>query len=150
MAELTRLRWPAIVGLIVSIVGACGGASAPTAVSGAQESSGSRVRTGGWGGDHVFLSVADDGAFIEFDCAHGRIEEPLTLDRDGRFDAGGTYVQERGGPQREGDETGRAVRYRGRVDGDAMMLTLVFGGGVGDLGPFALTYGSRGVLRKCL
>ena len=153
MSELTRLHWPATVALVVVVVvavaGGCGGTSAPTGVSGTQGSS-SRVRAGGWGGDHVFLSVADDGGFVEFDCAHGRVEEPLNLDGDGRFDARGTYVQERGGPQREGDEPGRAVRYRGRVVDDSMMLTIAFGSGVGDLGPFMLTYGTRGILRKCL
>src|SRR5438093_12502937 len=48
-----------------------------------------RVAPGDWGAQHVAFSVSEQGAAVEFDCAHGRIEGPLRLDRRGRFEAEG-------------------------------------------------------------
>jgi len=61
------------------------------------------VPPGSWGGDHIGLEVSDTGARVEYDCAHGTIDGVLTLDAQGRFDARGAYVRERGGPVREDD-----------------------------------------------
>lgn len=76
------------------------------------------VATGTWGGDHIGLEVTDKGAQVDFDCAHGSIDEPLTLDSDGRFGAKGSYAPEGPGPQREDQSgQGRPARYAGRVQG---------------------------------
>ena len=56
-----------------------------------------RVANGAWGGEHVRLTVHDDGGTIEFDCAHGTLDKPLTLDARGRFEVPGSLVAE-GGP----------------------------------------------------
>lgn len=117
------------------------------------------VPAGTWGGQHIEMEITEQGAYVEFDCAHGTIAEALRLDGEGRFDGKGTYVQERPGPQREGDEReGRPVRYRGRVDGKTMTLTVTpaqadRGAGDGEaqsLGRFTLALGRPAVLRKCL
>jgi hypothetical protein len=42
-----------------------------------------RVPNGEWGGEHVRLTVVETGGTIEFDCAHGNLDEPLVLDRSG-------------------------------------------------------------------
>ena len=109
-----------------------------------------RIATGVWGGEHVLLTVKDSGANIEFDCAHGRVEEPMVLDDTRHFDARGVFVRERGGPVRKDEvEDAKPARYKGTVEGDAMTLTVTPEGG-GDLGPFSLTKGSRARLVKCL
>ena len=62
----------------------------PTAAAGAL------VAAGLWGGEHVSLDVTASGAYAEFDCAHGTLDTPLTLDASGQFAMAGTYVVEGG------------------------------------------------------
>jgi hypothetical protein len=98
----------------------------------------------------VRLDVSAAGATVEFDCAHGTVDQPMTLDAEGRFDARGTYVREHGGPVRPDEiEDSRPARYTGSVSGRSMSLTVVLDDG-GRLGPFALTLGDEGRLVKCL
>jgi hypothetical protein len=112
---------------------------------------GDRVRVGRWGGSHVLLDVADASARIEYDCAHGTLDEPLELDRGGRFEVAGTHVRERGGPQREGDPpASQPARYAGRVDGRAMTLTVTLPERGETVGTFTLTFGAGARLVKCL
>jgi hypothetical protein len=42
-----------------------------------------QITPGVWGGDHVHLDVNSNSAKIEFDCAHGTIEGPFTVDANG-------------------------------------------------------------------
>jgi hypothetical protein len=109
-----------------------------------------RVPSGQWGGQHVRMTITDAGAELEFDCAHGRIDEPLTLDRSGRFGVRGTYSPEQPGPRREDEDRGRAVRYNGKVDGTSMVLTIDAGEGSSDLGSYTLERGKEPTIRKCL
>jgi hypothetical protein len=109
-----------------------------------------RVAEGQWGGERVRLEVTDSGATIEFDCAHGKIEEPLTLDSAGRFDTRGTYKVERPGPVREDESDGDRVRYRGTVSGGTMTLTISPENGEKAIGTFTLERGKKVAIRKCL
>jgi hypothetical protein len=112
---------------------------------------GDDVAAGMWGGEHVRLEVSGDGAEVEFDCAHGRIKGRLRPGADGRFDAAGTFVAERGGPVREGArEEGRPARYSGRVRGKTMTLSVRLTDSDEDLGTFTLTHGREAELVKCL
>jgi hypothetical protein len=96
------------------------------------------------------LTVKDTGADIQFDCAHGRTEEPIVLDDAKRFDARGIFVREHGGPVKKDEaESSQPVRYKGRVDGDQMTLTVAPEDGGDDLGSFSLAKGSRGHLVRC-
>jgi hypothetical protein len=111
---------------------------------------GGDVAAGSWGGQHVRLEVGPDGAEIEFDCAHGRINARLRPGRDGRFDAAGTFVAERGGPVREGaSEKGEPARYTGRVKGKTMTLSVRLTDSNTDVGTFTLTHGREPELVKC-
>jgi len=49
-------------------------------------------------------SVTERGAHVEFDCAYGDIDRPLTVDDRGNLAVDGVFVQEHGGPVREGEE----------------------------------------------
>ena len=85
----------------------------------------SPVASGTWGGDHIVLEVSEKGADVEFDCAHGQVTQPITLDKHGDFDAGGTFTPEHGGPVRRDENTPSAsARYSGHVDGDKIRVTL--------------------------
>jgi len=110
-----------------------------------------RVVAGTWGGAHIGLEVTEKGAEVEFDCAHGTIAQPLLLDRQRRFDVKGVYIQEHGGPVREGEAAGgRPARYAGRVDSSTMTLTVTLTDTNEKIGTFTLTSGKVPVLRKCL
>jgi hypothetical protein len=108
-----------------------------------------RVPSGPWGGQHVRLAVDDTGATIDFDCAHGRLEEPLVLDEQGAFDVKGNLVREGGPTPPDDTEKAQAARYKGTIDGDRMSLALVLSDGQTG-GSFTLTKGAVSRLFKCL
>ena len=108
-----------------------------------------RVATGVWGGEHVRLQVTDDGATIEYDCAHGTLAQPLALDAQGRFSVAGTHTRE-GGPIRvNAAPAGQPARYTGSVQGRTMTLTATLTDKEQPVGTFTLTQGSEGRLWKC-
>jgi len=110
-----------------------------------------RVRAGTWGGRHIGMEVTEGGASVEYDCGQGAIHQPLLLDNEGRFDVEGDYLQERPGPQREGEERDRPkARYAGRITDRTMTLTVTLVDRKETVGTFSLTYGRAPVLRKCL
>jgi hypothetical protein len=106
------------------------------------------VATGTWGGEHVMLEVSENGAEVEFDCAHGQISQPIALNTRGEFDVPGTFAPEHGGPVLR-DETPNSVpaRYSGHVLGDTMTLTVTQG--KDNIRAFTLSHGARPTLRKC-
>ena len=109
-----------------------------------------RITLGPWGGEHVLLTVKDTGADVQFDCAHGRVEEPIVLDDAQRFDVRGVFIREHGGPVKKDEaESSQPVRYKGTVNADRMSLTVAPEGGGEDLGSFTLSKGSKGHLVRC-
>lgn len=107
-----------------------------------------RAPEGEWGGDHVALRVDATGADFELDCAHGRIESPLRLDADGRFEAAGFYVAE-GGPTPE-DPVREAAAFAGRTDGRRLSFSIRLEDRGETLGPFEVYRGRAPRLFKCL
>jgi len=107
------------------------------------------VATGAWGGEHIVLRVSEKGADVEFDCAHGQVTQPITLDKHGDFDVAGTFTPEHGGPVRRDEKAPSAsARYSGHVDGDTMSLTITLG--KEKVGIYTLNRGSRAHVTKCL
>lgn len=111
-----------------------------------------RLAAGVWGGPHIRLDVAEDGtAAVELDCAHGSTAEPIAPDGQGAFRAAGTFVRERHGPVREGQESaGRPAVYTGRIDGGQMTLTITLAESGEELGSFELIRGKTPRLTKCM
>ncbi|HWX53657.1 MAG TPA: hypothetical protein VN176_03600 [Verrucomicrobiae bacterium] len=106
------------------------------------------VATGTWGGEHIVLTVSDKGAEVEFDCAHGAITQPMTLDKHGDFSVTGSFTPEHGGPVLRDENTpSAAARYSGHVAGDTMSLSITRG--EEKIGTYTLTRGSHPMLRKC-
>ena len=109
---------------------------------------------GMWGGQHVGLNVTAARAEIEFDCAHGTIDQPIELDSEGRFDAIGTLELE-GGPisvPLDGKAIERktfSARYRGRVESDKILLKVTIPETGADFGDLTLTHDKRPILEKC-
>lgn len=108
-----------------------------------------RVPTGGWGGARVGLAVEETKARLEFDCAHGVIGRPLTLDGKGGFQVEGRYFPEHGGPVRADEDTeGRPARYSGSLSARTLTLTVRLEDGQ-TLGPYTLRLGQTPRLMKC-
>jgi len=108
-----------------------------------------RIPRGEWGGVHISMNVGDGSATIEYDCAHGSIEGPLTTDGERKFKLRGTFTPERGGPIRA-DETARSqpATYSGEINGNTMKLTLRIGDS-DDTETFELEKGKAARLVKC-
>lgn len=126
----------------------------PTQETPRVDDAGGTARTapaGEWGTRGAELNVTPAGAEIEFDCAHGTIDEPLRLDLSGRFDAAGTFSRERGGPVRIDEKPdSHPARYRGRVEGQTMTLTVTLTETKEDIVTLTLTRGQPPRLTKCL
>jgi hypothetical protein len=110
------------------------------------------VPIGLWGGKHIGLTVTEAGATVEYDCAAGKIDEPMLLDKDGNFEAHGIHVFERGGPYQVGEPPLKRhpVIYRGWTDGRQMRLTVTLLETGEDVGTFELALGRPPQLDKCL
>jgi hypothetical protein len=84
-----------------------------------------KLGNGTWGGQHIQFEISDGSVDIQYDCAHGTITGPLTVDRQGRFSWHGTYTRERGGPIRLGQkDADQAATYSGSLTGNTMNLTV--------------------------
>ena len=109
-----------------------------------------RVQEGVWGGEHIRLTVERNGARLEYDCAHGSIDQQMKLDRNGRFNATGYHVNESGGPDiQDRLHAKRPAKYLGQVTGNEMALDIVLTDSNEKLGSFMVTYGNRGDIFKC-
>jgi hypothetical protein len=109
-----------------------------------------RITSGVWGGEHIHLEVASNSGTVEFDCAHGTIEGPLTADANGEFSWKGRFVRERGGPITNNDEnSGVPAVYSGAINEQTMKLTVRLANEKEPLDTFVLTQGKNGHIRKC-
>ncbi len=104
-----------------------------------------------FGGVGVLLVVREAGADLEFDCATGRIEEPMTFSADGTFDVDGTFTPGMGGPVREDDPPiPEAARYMGVLRGARLTLSAILVADGTTIGPYQLRRGEEPLLRRCL
>ena len=98
------------------------------------------------------MEVTKTGAKVEYDCAFGKIDEPLLTDKNGNFEARGTHVFERGGPLEIGEPPPKRLpaAYRGWTDGSRMSLTVTLLDTGKDVGTFSLGLGRPPRIEKCL
>jgi len=109
-----------------------------------------RLSDGTWGGKHIQFEVSDGSVNIEYDCAHGSIEGPLTFDRQGRFSWRGSYTREHGGPIRINEKVNnQPATYSGSINGDTMTLTVRLANTSDPVLTFTLTRGNVGRVWKC-
>ena len=109
-----------------------------------------RVATGSWGGQNVQMDVTEDGARLRFSCAHASIEQPITLDADGRFSANGTFVAEAMGPLREDNPPkNQPAVFSGTVKDQDMTLTVTLTETKEEAGTFNLSHGQPGRVKRC-
>lgn len=106
---------------------------------------------GEWGGEHISLSVSLSQSTLEYDCAHGTIEESIEPDGDGNFTVAGIHVLEHGGPiQQDQVPDEHPARYEGWTNGDRMTLTVILTDTGLEIGTYSLRLGEPARLFKCL
>ncbi len=105
--------------------------------------------TGAWGGAGVALNATATSADLQADCAHGRIDGPLSLDASGGFSGVGSYETYHAGPQ-QADEPGTppTATFAGRIKGETLELTVISKPS-GERIHYVLTRGARPVLVRC-
>lgn len=107
--------------------------------------------TGEWGGTHLGLIADVTGADLEYDCASGRISEPIVPNSDGKFVVSGRHFPGHGGPIRiDEEQEQRPARYEGLVQGMVMSITVTLTDTGETLGSFALVRGATPHVFKCL
>jgi hypothetical protein len=129
---------PALLAAALVVAAAC---TEPTSIT---------IRVSTWGGTHIGLTVTASGGLLEYDCAEGRIDEPIVV-RDGRFDVRGVHWPGQGGPIGvDTTRTPRPARYQGLVRGDRMTLIVTLTDTGESLGTFTLIRGASPNVFKCL
>ncbi|MDQ6891208.1 MAG: hypothetical protein M3167_00820 [Acidobacteriota bacterium] len=101
-----------------------------------------------WGSDTAELIVTVTSATVRLFCAHGTIEQPLSVDVTGHFAARGFLVREGGPVAIDESPFRRPAGYAGWTDGRTMIL-VVTPDMLTPLGPFVLVRGQKGSLSSC-
>jgi len=111
-----------------------------------------RLEPGNWGGHGAALTVVENGAAVEFDCAMGYIGEPIFIQPDGRFSIPGKFVPDAGGPVRLSDPQpqGSPAIFSGEVSNSHLLLHVDMPDEGRTVGPFTLIRSQTAKLRKCL
>jgi hypothetical protein len=105
---------------------------------------------GKWGGQHLAVVVAATRATLEFDCAHGQIDQALRPDQNGRFTARGSFTPEKGGPVGAGGPPpSQPALYTGQVRGNRMTITTKLHPSR-SVGPYSVIRDQLPRLVKCL
>jgi hypothetical protein len=99
-----------------------------------------------YGGEHAAVSFYDFGVNVEFDCASGWIDTPISLDASGAFTAPGTYTPIE--PQSAIVPADQPAIYRGQLHGDWLTLEVDVGGQT--LGPFHVGLNHVPLIDSCL
>jgi hypothetical protein len=110
------------------------------------------LEPGPWGGHGAALTVVENRATVEFDCAMGYIRQPIFLQPDGRFSVPGEFVRDTGGPVRLSDPEprGSPAIFSGEVSDSRLLLQVDMPDEGRTLGPFTLTRSQTASLDKCL
>jgi hypothetical protein len=121
------------------------------AITACLEANAPALVVGDWGGEHLGLRASSSGASLEYDCAAGKIAEPIRPDAAGRFSVTGEHYPGHGGPVRiDEEQVRRPARYDGLVRGDVMTLAVTLTDSSELLGTFTLVYGRSPYVLKCL
>ena len=120
-------------------------------LAGCLEANAPMLVTGDWGGQHLGLVATSAGADLEYDCATGRITQPIQPNSSGRFSVLGEHYPGHGGPIRIDEaQVQRPARFDGVIRGDTMTLTVTLTDTEESLGSFTLRYGRSPFVFKCL
>jgi hypothetical protein len=108
------------------------------------------IQSGIWGGQHIGMIVSDSSATLDYDCAHGTIDEPIITDDNGMFSVTGIYVFEKGGPIKLGEILDKhPAVYEGSIKGKEMTLIVKLTDTDVVIDTFSLTFKAEPIIYKC-
>ncbi|MFC2139827.1 hypothetical protein ACFLR4_04115 [Bacteroidota bacterium] len=110
----------------------------------------SAIVTGLWSGEHIRLEATIDSITIIYDCAVGKIYEPIIPEGEDEFTLLGTHTFETGGPVIEGARPDiHPAKFEGNVASDVMTLTVSLTDTTFVIGTFTLQYNNEGNVYRC-
>ncbi|MGR3812187.1 hypothetical protein [Jiulongibacter sp. NS-SX5] len=114
-----------------------------------QKSKVQTIQLGNWGGDQIRLAVSSDSWYVEFECAHLKVDSHVSVQNsEGEFTHDVQYFQEYGV---QFDDPSlyepKPAKIKGSVDGNKMTLHVEVEGQ--DFGTFQLEFEKEPVLYKC-
>lgn len=109
------------------------------------------VKTGGWGGEQIGMTVNKNGASLEFGCASGSIDQPIRTNAKGNFSVDGTLTRRMGVMPADPELLPKPqdVTYSGNVKGNTMTLEITSKADGSSLGSYTLTYGQTPHIFYC-
>lgn len=108
------------------------------------------VPAGIWGAEGIIVKTDEKGVTIQYECADGRIEQPLMMDVGGNFAVNGIYYRQRGGPIRSDlKQFQQPVRYEGKISGETMTLKITDTESKDVIGEYTLRQGKIPKLTRC-
>ena len=126
-----------VVGLLVASIACATATSTPA---------GNLVIQGTWGGDNAGLIVNLNDVHVHIGCTLGDANGPVTTDKNGHFEAVGTYNVD-AYPVNRGIE--HPAKFSGDVVGNTMSLTVTLTDTARVLGPVSLIYGKQPQMGPC-
>lgn len=109
------------------------------------------VKTGGWGGEQIGMTVNKNGASLEFGCASGSIDQAIRTDAKGNFSVDGTLTRRMGVMPADPELLPKPqdVTYSGNVKGNTMTLEITSKADGSSLGSYTLNYGQEPHIFYC-
>lgn len=114
---------------------------------GCQKESFESVRLGDWGGEHARLQVTEDFWYMEFDCAHLIVNQPVVI-QENTFESPAEYYQEY--PVQFDDQElykPKPARIEGVLKGSGMEIKIIVEDQV--YGTYTLIYQQEAKIYKC-
>jgi len=106
-----------------------------------------RIPDGNWGGERIGLLVDQSGVSFLFDCAGGRVDQPISLDSRGNFDVLGTYSG--AGNAQNADQSPHPARYAGHATRTRVDVTRTILDQSGPGVPFSALRGAPPMIVAC-
>ena len=108
------------------------------------------IQPGVWGTTGTNLTVDDEGARIEYDCADGEITEKFIIDADGNFALSGFYTAQTPGPiSIDKQPVRRPARFEGKISENQMTLKVTLTDTDEKLEKVLLERDRMGKIRRC-
>ena len=103
---------------------------------------------GEWGTAGANLSARSSGILIDMACARADIAGVVAFDRNGHFEADGTYTQE-GGAYPVGGFHSLPAHFSGQLKGDELDITIQYGNGDWQPYTYKFRFGQTGHFARC-
>jgi hypothetical protein len=108
------------------------------------------LKPGSWGASGVNLTIDENGASIDYDCANAEIDAKFAIAESGEFSFPGSYTRNAPGPLRiDRLPQSRPARFEGKIAGDKLYLRVILTDTDEKLEEVILERDTVGRIRRC-